>query len=734
MNPQPVIKDLHSESPNAASAQLRGGWLLVARVAWIILSLLIVAVIVVAFWRIYVGWSEPLLCTRPRIENQVNCLAEERALHQLGLSFNFYAVYFLVGLTIAKLPWLLVGVLIFSRKSHEMFGLFFSLMLVVWAAGQAWDEHTFETAVTMNAFLGSGTILSLIGSAGAALSVLWYLFPDGYFVPSWTRWLAIILVVREICSAFFPGTLFDSLMWPEPFSIGMILLFPVTIIYSISFRYRRVSNPAQRQQIKWIVASGSIFALVSPAQFFIVPFIKPGLSHVLFNMTYLPLLYLSGLLVAVSVGFSIFRYHLWDIDILINRALVYGSLTASVVSGYVLVVGVLGTIMQSNINWLVSIMATGLVALLVQPLRDRLQRGVNRLMYGERDDPITVLSRLGQQLETALAPDAVLPSLVETIAQRLKLPYVAIELLTQGRLESSPTTDSSSISSSAPTISAGHPQSEVIRFPLIYQSETIGQLLVAPRAPGEAFSPLDHHLLENIARQAGMAVHAVSLTNELQRARQRLVNAVEEERRRLRRDLHDGLGPALASQGLKLAAAKQLLKHDLNSVELLLDQVMMQNQETVSDVRRLVYGLRPPALDERGLVEAIRDHVVHSNDDRGSLQVDVGELPASLTSLPAAVEVAAYRITLEALTNVIRHARAQRCTIRFASMENGHPSILQIEVVDNGIGLPHELRAGVGLRSMRERAEELGGTLTAELSPHGGTRILATLPFGDFAG
>jgi len=698
-----------------------------------VLSLLTVLVVFVAFWRIYAGWSEPQLCTKPRIENQANCFAEEQALHQLGLSFNFYAVYFPVGLTIAKFPLILVGALIFSRKSRGVFELLFSLMLVVWAAGMAWDEHTFDTAVTVNAFLASGAILSFIGSAGAVLSVLWYLFPDGRFAPSWIRWLVILLVVREICTALFPGSLLDFLTWPEPFRSGMIILFPITIIYSIAFRYQRKSNPAQRQQIKWIVASGSVFALVSPAQFFIMPFIKPGLSHVLFNLTYLPLLYLSVMLFAVSVGFSIFRYHLWDIDIIINRALVYGSLTASVVGGYVLVVGVLGTIMQSNINWLVSILATGLVALLVQPLRDRLQRGVNRLMYGERDDPITVLSRLGQQLETALAPDAVLPSLVETIAQRLKLPYVAIELMTQGRLESSPTTDFSSISSSAPIISSGHPQSNVIRFPLVYQSETIGQLLVAPRAPGEAFSPLDHHLLENIARQAGMAVHAVSLTNELQLARQRLVTAVEEERRRLRRDLHDGLGPALASQGLKLAAAKQLLRHDLNSVESLLDQVMNQNQETVSDVRRLVYGLRPPALDERGLVEAIRDHVVQNNGDRGSLHVEVGELPADLPALSAAVEVAAYRIALEALTNVIRHAKAQHCTIRFVSTENGPLNILQIEIIDNGIGLPRELRAGVGLRSMRERAEELGGTLIVEPGPHGGTRILATLPFGDFA-
>jgi signal transduction histidine kinase len=238
-------------------------------------------------------------------------------------------------------------------------------------------------------------------------------------------------------------------------------------------------------------------------------------------------------------------------------------------------------------------------------------------------------------------------------------------------------------------------------------------------------------IIETIAkmdRERYMALYRNLLEkdNQLQQAHQRLVTAGEEERRRLRRDLHDGLGPALASLGLKLAAAKQLLRRDLDSVESLLDQVLTQNQQTVSEVRRLVYGLRPPVLDERGLAEAIRAHVLHGQS--GGLQIEVGELPDGLHPLPAAVEVAAYRIALEALTNVIRHAQAGHCTIQFAQIGNGRANALQIEVVDDGIGLPRELRAGVGLRSMRERAEELGGTLTIESASRGGTRILATLP------
>jgi signal transduction histidine kinase len=367
-----------------------------------------------------------------------------------------------------------------------------------------------------------------------------------------------------------------------------------------------------------------------------------------------------------------------------------------------------------------------LVAVLVQPLRDRLQRGVNRMMYGERDDPVTVLSRLGQRLEGTLAPDAVLPSLVETVSQTLKLPYVAIETNDQ-RLDSQSTTDSPSVSIPSPTIAYGNLQPDVIRFPLVYQSETIGQLVVAPRALGESLSPMDRHLLENIAHQAGMAVHAVKLTADLQRSRQRLVTTREEERRRLRRDLHDGLGPNLASQGLKLAAVQQLIEKDPASAIPLLEQVMTQNKSTVDEVRRLVYGLRPPALDELGLVAAIRDHVA-GMDGKSSLQIEIIEPQEGLPPLSAAVEVAAYRIVLEALTNVIRHAQAHRCFIRFSLDQSDSIRILQIEIRDDGIGLPDIRRSGIGMRSMRERAEELGGACVIESDPGLGTRVCVRLP------
>jgi signal transduction histidine kinase len=327
-------------------------------------------------------------------------------------------------------------------------------------------------------------------------------------------------------------------------------------------------------------------------------------------------------------------------------------------------------------------------------------------MYGERDDPYMVLSRLSQQLKITLAPTAILPNIAETVAQTLKLPYVALALTRGDRL----------------AIAAAHGRlvGDPVQLPLVYQAETVGQMLVAPRAPGEAFTLAERRLLEEIAVQAGVAAHAVRLTADLQRSRERLVAAREEERRRLRRDLHDGLGPQLASLTLTLAAARELLRHDVEASDRLLGELAIHTQSAISDIRRVVYDLRPPALDDLGLILALREQA--ASYSHAGLQITI-DAPERLPPLPAAVEVAAYRIVQEALTNVVRHARAHSCAVQLALCD-----ALDVEIKDDGGGLPSGVRAGVGLTSMRERTAELGGTCEINSAPGAGTRIHARLP------
>jgi two-component system NarL family sensor kinase len=298
----------------------------------------------------------------------------------------------------------------------------------------------------------------------------------------------------------------------------------------------------------------------------------------------------------------------------------------------------------------------------------------------------------------------VLPLSTNTIAQSLQVPYVAVEL--QG--------------SDGPRLLAEHGRATttVETFEMVAHGEHVGRLLVAPRSSGSHFTRQERRLLRDVALHAAVAVEATQLSRDLQDSRERLVMAREEERRRLRRDLHDGLGPSLAGMSMQVRAARKLLSES-GRVGQILDAVAADLTACTSEVRQLVDQLRPPALD-RGLVAALRAECQRFNTATLTVEFVAGE---TLGTLPAAIEVAAYRITAEALTNVTRHSQAQTCRVTLSSLDP-----LTIEIIDDGIGIAPGMRTGVGLNSMRERAVELGGDcdITAR-DPHG-TAVRVRLP------
>jgi signal transduction histidine kinase len=219
-----------------------------------------------------------------------------------------------------------------------------------------------------------------------------------------------------------------------------------------------------------------------------------------------------------------------------------------------------------------------------------------------------------------------------------------------------------------------------------------------------------------------VAVHAVRLTADLQSSRERLVATREEERRRLRRDLHDGLGAQLAGLNVQAGTLRRLIPTDPDAADELVVELREELRGAISDIRRLVYDLRPPALDDLGLVEALRQLAERYGSESGQLRVLV-EAPEDIPDLPAAVEVAVYRIMQEALTNVVRHARARTCVVRLAVDDDA-----ALEIVDDGVGIPAQRSVGVGLSSMHERASELGGSCIVESTRERGTRVLVRLP------
>jgi two-component system NarL family sensor kinase len=411
----------------------------------------------------------------------------------------------------------------------------------------------------------------------------------------------------------------------------------------------------------------------------------------------------DGLLFTTTLVIPILRYRLWAIDTIVRRSVAYLLVT-------VLVAGVF-SVFAAGVAALegerVGLVAAAVIAALVfGPALRRSQHLVDEMFYGHRTDPYRALSDLSQRLDAVASPGAVLNTVVTAVAQSLRLPYVAIERPGDGSVLAQH--------------GARQPSDEVLgRWRLVSQGTPVGTLVAAPRRGESELDTRDRTVLADLARQAGAAVHAEALTADLVASRQRLVEAREEERRRLRRDLHDGLGPLLTSVGLNLDAARAQLTAGTGDPLELVARAKEASSQAIADLRTVVYSLRPPALDDLGVVGAITAQVRRMTESSTvDIQVEDDRLPA----LPAAVEVALFRIAVEGVTNVVRHAGARSCRVRLAGVDGS----AVVEVVDDGAS-DRPWMPGVGTVAMQERVTELGGTL--EIGPTGeGGRLRAVFP------
>lgn len=698
-----ILQPASASGAEVTSGRLSESWLRLARIGWVTTAIMVVIV---------------LIASSPSYVAKFGGQLQHATGGDLPPGSHFFAAASAVASLVSALITIALSLLLFRRKFREPIAALLSFILLLYGIVMS-GPLEFASAYWLGSADWAFTAQSVL--LVTPMIALLMLYPSGQFVPDWTRWVVLISVPFSfwmLLIAPFDGV---NVSRDPQFATAvgaLFLAFCVSGIYAQIFRYRRRSTNTERKQIRWALYGFALwiaYMLFSSVPYFYLTGLPPGAPTPWWAPASELGWWLSLNIFPVCLTIAITRHHLWDIDLIINRTIVYGALSTVVIALYILVVGALSTIFQAGGNLLVTLTATGLVAILFQPLRERLQRAVNRLLYGNRDEPFEVLARLGERLEATLAPEMVYPTIVETVAQTLKLPYAAIAVRQGEQLVTAET--------------YGRPRSDLVAFPLSYQGSLVGELLVERRAPNEAFSDADKRLLRNIARQAGAAVHAVQLTADLQRSRQQLVTAREEERRRLRRDLHDGLGPHLASQTLTIDAIGKLLARDPQRAQALLQDLKAQSMAAVQDIRRLVYNLRPPALDELGLLGALQESAARQSQNGLSISV---EAASSLPPLPAAIEVAAFRIAQEAMNNTVRHAEAQTCTVRLALKTKhktpGEPQALQVEVVDDGQGFAPDGRPGVGLHSMRERAEELGGDCQIESAAGAGTHVSALLP------
>lgn len=563
--------------------------------------------------------------------------------------------------------------------------------------------------VGLLAALAAGTSLATVGPglsvrtwasypSYALLALTCFYFPDGR-LPS-PRWRISVLVLGLGLGYGFVGLI--ALGWRSPQEllagervspgwdtdaarIGLIFLLvaaPVALV-SVVMRIRR-TDPGRRRPLIWGAISTVLLVVGSLLEMVDVPLVA----------------ILAALAFPAATVVAILRYGLYDIDTVIHRSLLYGILASALVGVYALLAAFVVRLFPAEGAPVVA----AAVALLALPLRDWLQRLIDRRVYGQSGSPYELLTALARGVGRALTPGDMLTEVVERVAEGLRVPYVAV-LLEPG---------------DQPERSAGTRRPwPVASLELVHRGATIGHLVVQQRAPDEPWLPRERRLLKALALQIAAPAAAVRLIRDLQHTRERLVTMREEERRRLRRDLHDGVGPVLSGARMQLRALSATLDTDERAVRALEDDLGLASDE----LRRAIDGLRPPALD-RGLVPALTGLV--NRHVQSGLQIDVA-IDDRLEGVPAAAEVALYRVLDEALANCVRHAEAThaRVEIRRTAEE------LTLIVRDDGRGYVGPRDGGVGTESMRQRCEELGGALTIEPDSLHGTVLTATFPCGE---
>ncbi len=681
-----------------------------ARAAWFAIVGLTVVVLLLGSVNVVRDYSD--VCALP---SRDVC----RALETLGLSWlapRGLALIALGSVLLIAVPWLAMGWLVFRRKSTSIAELLLSLGLATgWASDVCAHNIRFHFFREASALLPSDAPALIVTFVIAVVSqtsivLVAYLVPDGRFFSRSSLVLALIWLVHITSNTFYryPFERFgDSLLFGG-LDYVFSLYAPVSMLYVIWFRLRHADSSRQRQQLRAILPSIVSLLVVTAAFSIWTDALWSGPDTTTLTTARLTAQFSQAAVqaafaawFALATGLAISRYNLFGFDLALSRTFVYGSLSATLLALFIAVVLGLGS-MFGRETW-APLVATVAIALTLLPLHNALRSLVNRRLYGGRDtSPYEVLARLTSGATEGLA----LAELAQRIREVLKAPYAGVIVdAGQHRQEGR----------------SGVPGGKLWQVPLLVQGSPMGHLEVSFRE-GELTDQSEGRLLSKVAEQVALIVKADLLASELTRAQHDVVESREQERLRLRRDLHDGLGPALAAQSMLAASARRLLADDPRRARALLSQLERELASTLEQARGLIYSLRPPELDDLGLVAALRAKV----DDltRGTVAVDfvTDDLEEPL---PAAIEVALYRLVTEAVTNVVRHARATNCRVELRTSGTQ----ISVSIADDGTGIVSD-RKGVGLSAMQERVLELGGQL--ELHPASadgrGTVVSATLP------
>jgi signal transduction histidine kinase len=589
------------------------------------------------------------------------------------------------------------GLLIARAKPDNPIGWLFLIMAIapsltaaatpfmIYGAAHDWPQFPQRLLVTIFSFSWSWGVF-------CCLPLILQLFPNGKPVSRHWRVLVWLTVGSVALGNAFTGptpeygasSFLDVPWWAitEEISQNLAPLVFAGSVASLVVRFIR-GTEIVRQQVLWLLVAVVVVLLINVPLMFQDNVPTGRYILILFSFPLIP----------VGVTIAVLRHGLYDVRIVLSRVVLYAVLTAGVIAIYIGLVAVLDRVLRGAGAPVVAALG---IALAFNPVRVRLQRLVDRAVYGNRRDPVAAVSAVGQRL----AGDD-LGGVVDALRDTLRLSYVAIEK------------PDGSIASS------GEPTASLQTWPLTYDGKPVGILIIGPR-PGEPrLSRTDQRVMDLVAAPIAIVLHAQVLTEDLKASRERVIDAAEDERTRMRRELHDSLGPLLTGAALKADSIGLAARHRPQRAESLANELAEQLRQSVEAVRRLAYALRPAALDELGLVGALREE----GDRLGSVKVTV-EAPESLPTLPSSVEVAAYRIAAEALTNVVRHSDAKLASVRLTTDDGTLKMVITDDGSSNGPWSP-----GLGLTSVQLRASEVGGSCEAGPTADGG-RVTAILPLG----
>jgi signal transduction histidine kinase len=657
-------------------------------------------------------------------------------------------VYGITGASVAgPIVFAGVGALVASRQPRNAVGWLFLAAGVSWvlpATAQQYAIRAFFVAPgtlpggLVAAWLGTWAFAPIVSLLGIFLPLL---FPNGNLPsPRWrffARGIAIVAIVALVVDALPPASLTVSsggqlqnsnllstssqnIMGTIAGLLQVILAAGALIaIVGMIIRYRR-SRAELRQQLKWFLFAGSILVLALIATTFASTAAESDVASVLFV--------LAGLGLPAATAIAIFRYHLYDIDLVISRTLVYGALAVVITAVYVGIAVGIGSLVGSGgrPNLALSILATGIVAVGFQPLRERLQRIANRLVYGKRATPYDVLSQFSERVAESYASDDVLPRMARVLAEGTNAEHAQVWIRSGEELRPAASFPIESAPARAVSnnldLASMPPADRTIQ--VRYQGDELGALSVTKRR-GESLTPIEVKLMDDLAHQAGLVLKNVRLTADLQArledlraSRQRLVAAQDDERRRLERNLHDGAQQYLVAIKVKLGLAEMSVARDPEKTKIMVVELKEDADEALEALRDLARGIYPPLLADKGVPTALQ-----AQARKATLPVTVDA--DGIGRYPQETEAAMYFCSLEALQNIQKYAGASSAVVRLR--EDGDE--LSVEVADDGCGFDiNTTFRGNGLTNMEDRLDALGGRLQIVSSPGKGTTVRAILP------